>query len=121
MAAANAPSVVTSNRRVSPHCVMMKPPLSRTRAEVASLLARRSSSARSSCRISSSRSWGRLPISGRLAGAFVDELVEQHAGHHVQGLKNSVALMRGGTKGRHLHFPVVQEELHVIDGRRIWQ
>src|SRR5438445_7383135 len=93
MAAASAPRVVVSKRRVSPHWVMRKPPLSMTRAEVASLLTSRSSSKASIRRMSSSINWGRVGISGGSASALVDELVEQHAGNHVERFKDAFAFV----------------------------
>src|SRR5512145_851314 len=108
--------VVRSNWRASPWLVMRNPPLSMIRAAVASLLARSSNSSSSSRWMSSSMSWGREAMSCVLRRSLADELVEQHAGDHVEGFKDAFALVGGGGEGRDLDFAVVEQKLHVFDG-----
>src|SRR6185503_2127116 len=98
---------------------MRKPPLSMSSAAADSLWATRSRSAPSRTRMSSSMSWGRVNMSGGPAGAFVDELVQQHAGDHVQGFEDTLALVGARGEGRHHHFAVVEEKLEVFERRGV--
>src|SRR5664279_4637247 len=106
--------VVRSNCRVSPWLVMRKPPLSIISAVVASVFSIRSCNSPPSRWISSSMSWGKEAMSCVLLSSLADELVQQHAGDHVERLKHPFALVRGPGEGGDLDVAVVQEELHVF-------
>src|SRR6188474_189824 len=64
--------------------------------------------------ISSSISWGRVDMSCVLRRSLADVFMQQHASDHVQGLENTLATVCCGGKGGHLHFAIVQEELHIL-------
>src|SRR6185503_12695364 len=100
---------------------MRNPPLSRTRAVTASLFSRNSRKTESSSWMSSSMSWGRVAMSCVLRYARVDKLVQQHASDHVERLKDTFAFVSGSAEGRHLHFAIVQQELHVLGRRGVGQ
>src|SRR5215213_6060492 len=101
---------------------MRNPPLSAMNAVLASLLTSNSRRAASSSETSSSISWGSVPIELRvLRLALIDELVEQHAGDHVQSLEHAFALVGAAGKGRHLNLTIVQQEIHVFHWRDIRQ
>ncbi|MFM1943521.1 MAG: hypothetical protein RI897_2503 [Verrucomicrobiota bacterium] len=54
-----------------------------------------------------------------LAGApvaFVDELVEEHPGDHVEGFEDALALVGDAGETGHLHFAVIEQEFHIFDG-----
>src|SRR5260370_36331220 len=113
---ARAAMVVRSNCSESPPWVIRKPPLSMTRADVASLSWINWRRTRSSSWMSSSMSWGSVAIAflGGLGRALRDELVQQHAGDHVERFKNPVALVGDRVEGGHLEVAVVQQEFHVF-------
>ena len=56
-----------------------------------------------------------MAMSCVLRRALADEFMEQHARDHVEGLEDAFALVRDRSKGRDLHFAVVEEELQVLD------
>jgi len=58
---------------------------------------------------------------GRASAALVDEFMEQHAGDHVERFEDAIALVSDTRESGNLHFPVVEEKFHVLDGRRIGQ
>src|SRR5207244_12538181 len=96
---------------------MRKPPLSMISAVVASLFSSNSRSTVSSCWTSSSMSWGSVAMSCVLRCGLADELIEQHAGDHVESFEHPFAHMGGRAEGRHLHFAVVQQKLTIIHRR----
>src|ERR1019366_178901 len=106
--------VVRSNCRASPWLVMRKPPLSMISAVVASLFPSKSCNSPSSRSMSSSISWGKEAMSCVLRGALADIFVQQHAGDHVERLKDAFALVRRRAEGRDLDVAVVQEEFQVF-------
>src|ERR1700690_2633965 len=119
---ASAPMVVMSKSWASPCWVIRKPPLSMISVAIASVLTMNSRSIPSSCRTSSSISWGRVAMSCVLRnGLVIDEFVQQQARDHVQRFEHALAFMRRGTERRHLHFTVVQQIFHVIHRRGVGQ
>src|SRR5438093_4189788 len=100
---------------------MRKPPLSMISAVVASLFSSNSRSTVSSCWTSSSMSWGSVAMSCVLRRGLGDELVEQHARNHVEGFEHPFTPVRGGGERGHLHVAVVEQKLHVIHRRSVWQ
>src|SRR4051812_4322684 len=100
---------------------MRKPPLSMMMAALPSHLRSSSSSTRSSSRTSSSISWGSVGISCGLAITLVDELVQEQAGDHVQRFEHSLALVGATGEGWHFDVTVVEQEIHVLQGRDIGQ
>src|SRR5207244_13325812 len=107
--------------RASPWWAMRKPPLSMINAVVASLFSSNSWRTVSNCWTSSSMSWGNVAMSCVLRRGLADKFIEQHSGNHVESFKDPFAQMRAGFKGRHLHIPVIDQEFHIIDRRRIGQ
>src|SRR5688572_33326706 len=100
---------------------MRNPPLSRSRATLASLFCRRSCIARSTSVMSSSISSGSGDISRSFSVGVVYKLVQEQSGNHVQGLKDPLTLMGAGGERRHLHFAIVEQEFHVLHRRRVWK
>src|SRR5689334_9254124 len=98
---------------------MRNPPLSRISAVQASLFSSKSRKMLSSCRMSSSMSWGRVAMSCVLRCALADILVEQQARDHVERLEHAFTLVRDGFKGRDLHLAIVEEVIHVFDRRGV--
>src|SRR5258706_4746229 len=92
-----------------------------TSAAVASLCSSSSSKTWSICWTSSSMSWGRVAMSCVLWCGLADELVEQHAGDHVERLENAFALVSGTLECRHLDFAVVDQVVHVFHRRDVGQ
>src|SRR5581483_2048080 len=117
--------VVRSNCSVSPRDWIRNPPLSITRAVVASVSVISSPSMTLNCWTSSSMSCGsvamRLDMSRRLSGTLADELVEQHAGDHVERFEYSFALVSDRSERRDLNFAIVQKKLHVVGRSDIGQ
>src|SRR5215472_11321585 len=112
---ASAAMVVVSNWRRSPWLVIRNPPLSMISAVVASLFSSKSRNASSRRSMSSSISCGSVAMSCVLRRALADELVQQHAGDHVEGLEDALALVSDGREGRYLHLTVVEQEFHVLN------
>src|SRR5215471_17732312 len=118
---ASAPIVVRSNSSDRLWFAMRKPPLSMTSAAVASVCATNSRSVSSSCRTSSSMSWGRVAILCGLGNALVDVFLEEHPRDHVQAFEDALALVRRGLERGHLHVAVVQKVIQIFHRRGIRQ
>src|ERR1035438_2665139 len=108
--------VVRSNCSRSPSLAMRKPALSMINAVVASLFSTSSRNSRSSRAMSSSMSWGRLAMSCVLRTSLADEFVQQHAGDHVERLKDAFALVGCCGKRGHLDVAVIEQKVEVFDG-----
>src|SRR5262245_37301209 len=98
---------------------MRNPPLSMSRAALASLLMSNSSRARLISAMSSSMSWGSVAILGSFAGALVDKLLQEQTRDHVQRLKDSITFVGAGREGGYLFVPVVEKEFQVFRGRHV--
>src|SRR5687767_8053322 len=122
-AAERAAKVVVSSSCARPHWVMMNPPLSMIKAVAASLLRSKSCMALFSSLTSSSMSCGSVGIrrlllggvSGDLALAFGDELLQEHARDHIKCLKHTFALVRTTCKCRDLLFTIVQQIIQKLN------
>src|SRR3954463_7304587 len=116
---ARAATEVTSKVSVSPFSTRQKPALSVMMAVAASLLAKRSPKAPSMTAMSSSSNCGSVCISP--AGVFVDKFLEQQSRDCVKGFENAFAFCGGGFEGGNAHVAIVQQILHVLDGRDVRQ
>src|SRR5262245_33991702 len=105
--------VVRSNLLASPLCVIINPPLSMTRAVVASVCLRNSPSASSITLMSASLRGGNVVIISRsvLRSVLVDELGKQRARNGVQGFENAAAIVGCRGKRGHLHLAAVEKKL----------
>src|SRR5437879_2203466 len=74
---------------------------------------------RSSSWMSSSINWGSVGISSDLAVAFVEELVQEQAGDHVQGLEHALAFIGRAAEGRHFDIAIVEQKIQVLNRRRV--
>src|SRR5579872_2995682 len=119
--AARAETVMASNDATTPHWLMSGPPLSMIKAIEDSLRTSNSLSTASRRCTSSSINDGSPGIALFLSRRFVDELVQQHSRNHVQRLKYSRAFGGHCGKGWHLYLAVVQQKLHILDGRDVGQ
>src|SRR2546423_3199773 len=90
-------------------------------AVVASLFSNNSRNSSSRSWMSSSISWGRVAMSCVLRSGLANVFIEQHAGDHVEGLKNAFTPVRGRAERGHLHFPIVEQKFHVFGRGNIGQ
>src|SRR5689334_2541228 len=71
--------------------------------------------------MSSSISWGKVPMSCVLRRSLADELVQQHAGDHVERLENALAFVGCRREGWYLDISVIEQKLHILQRSNVRQ